>query len=215
MKTITIGRGDGADILIDDEMISRRHALIRISTFGKMELVDMGKNGTFVNGVKLRPNVPFPIKRKDIVNFANVAKLDWSLVPDNSRFIKTAIAALAALIVIVIAIIAIRSCDGSSSDKPATPYEYQSSQPSGATAAPQEQSSEESSNSEEKGADKKDGNKKDDTKGKTLKELFPEKPAAKKPAPKKSQKPSDNSNKTSKAPSNSDNGSQNNVIDFN
>ena len=54
MKTITIGRGDGADIFIDDEMISRRHAILRIYTFGKMELVDMGKNGTYVNAPKIK-----------------------------------------------------------------------------------------------------------------------------------------------------------------
>ena len=54
MKTITIGRGDGCQIFIDDDLISRRHAILKISTFGKMEIVDMGKNGTFVNGIRLR-----------------------------------------------------------------------------------------------------------------------------------------------------------------
>ena len=91
MKTITIGRGDGANIIIDNELISRRHAILKISTFGKMEIVDMGRNGTYVNGIKLRPNVPFPVTRKDVVKFADQDspfKLDWSLVPDNSRFIK-------------------------------------------------------------------------------------------------------------------------------
>ena len=81
MKTITIGRGDGANIIIDNEMISRRHAILKISTFGKMEIVDMGRNGTFVNGIKLRPNVPFPVTRKDVVRFADQNspfKLDWS-----------------------------------------------------------------------------------------------------------------------------------------
>ena len=71
MKTITIGRGDGCQIFIDDDLISRRHAILKISTFGKMEIVDMGKNGTFVNGIRLRPNVPVPVKRKDIISFAN------------------------------------------------------------------------------------------------------------------------------------------------
>ena len=51
MKTITIGRGDGCNIYIDDESMSRRHAIIKIPTFGEMEIVDMSKNGTSVNGV--------------------------------------------------------------------------------------------------------------------------------------------------------------------
>ena len=54
MKTITIGRGDGADIIIDNEMISRRHAILKISTFGKMEIVDMGRNGTYVKRIFAR-----------------------------------------------------------------------------------------------------------------------------------------------------------------
>ena len=75
MKTITIGRGEGCNINIDDEMMSRRHAIIKIPTFGGMEIVDMSKNGTSVNGVRLRPNVPFPVSRKDVVTFADVAQL--------------------------------------------------------------------------------------------------------------------------------------------
>ena len=80
MKTITIGRGEGCDILIDDYRISRRHAILRIHTFGKMEIVDMGQNGTWVNGVKLRSGVPFPVTRKDVVNFAEASQLNWTLV---------------------------------------------------------------------------------------------------------------------------------------
>lgn len=102
MKTITIGRGDGADIFIDDEMISRRHAILRIYTFGKMEIVDMGKNGTFVNGVRLKPNVPFPVKRKDVVNFAEVSRLNWAQVPDNTKYFKIGAIIIGAIIALLI-----------------------------------------------------------------------------------------------------------------
>ena len=94
MKTITIGRGEGCHIYIDDESMSRRHAIIKIPTFGGMEIVDMSKNGTFVNGVRLRPNVPFPVKRTDVVNFADVAQLDWSQVPDPMKYYKLGAAAV-------------------------------------------------------------------------------------------------------------------------
>ena len=104
MKTITIGRGDGCQIFIDDDLISRRHAILKISTFGKMEIVDMGKNGTFVNGIRLRPNVPVPVKRKDIISFANVSQLDWKQVPNPGIYYKWGIIGTISLILILILI---------------------------------------------------------------------------------------------------------------
>lgn len=101
MKTITIGRGEGCNIILDDPAISRRHAILRISTFGQMEIVDMSTNGTTVNNVRLRPNVPFPVKRKDRVLFAGVRKLDWKQVPDNTRYLKWGIAGVLAIAAIV------------------------------------------------------------------------------------------------------------------
>ena len=103
MKTITIGRGEGCHIYIDDESMSRRHAIIKIPTFGGMEIVDMSKNGTFVNGVRLRPNVPFPVKRTDVVNFADVAQLDWSQVPDPMKYYKLGAAIVGGLVVLLLA----------------------------------------------------------------------------------------------------------------
>ena len=52
-KIITIGRGEEADIHIDDELVSRRHATIKFLPLGKMEIRDLSKNGTFVNGIGL------------------------------------------------------------------------------------------------------------------------------------------------------------------
>jgi hypothetical protein len=88
MKTITIGRGEGCDIFIDDYRISRRHAILKVYTFGKMEIVDMGQNGTWVNGVKLRPGVPFPVKRKDVINFAEASQLNWAQVENPMKYVK-------------------------------------------------------------------------------------------------------------------------------
>lgn len=88
MKTITIGRGEKCDIFIDDYRISRQHAVLKVYTFGKMEIVDMGQNGTWVNGVKLRPGVPFPVKRKDVVNFAEASQLNWTLVENPLKYIR-------------------------------------------------------------------------------------------------------------------------------
>ena len=139
MKTITIGRGEGCHINIDDESMSRRHAIIKIPTFGGMEIVDMSKNGTFVNGVRLRPNVPFPVKRTDVVNFADVAQLDWSQVPDPMKYYKLGAAIVGGLVVLLLAIFLLKNLLSTSeepSPKPATEQIQQSATPIGQQTKP-------------------------------------------------------------------------------
>ena len=121
MKTITIGRGDGCNIYIDDESMSRRHAIIKIPTFGGMEIVDMSKNGTSVNGVRLRPNVPFPVSRKDVVTFADVAQLDWAKVPDPLKYYKLGALIVGGLIVLLLAIWLAKSLFSGSKEEPVKP----------------------------------------------------------------------------------------------
>lgn len=102
MKTITIGRSENSNIYIEDPIISRRHAILKISTFGKMEIVDTSTNGTFVNGVRIRSNTPFPVSRKDVINFGNVRRLDWAQIEDVSKYYKRGAIALAVLIAIIL-----------------------------------------------------------------------------------------------------------------
>ena len=191
MKTITIGRGDGANIIIDNELISRRHAILKISTFGKMEIVDMGRNGTFVNGIKLRPNVPFPVTRKDIVRFADQDspfKLDWSLVPDNSKILKIAIVAIVGLLSIILLLLLIRNCisDEAKSTVPTFPEETSTQSSFGNSSEEQTFDSSNKSNITEESRDKDVKEKSEDKKkeqkdinGKTLQQLFPTPPAKK------------------------------------
>ncbi|MBR5254485.1 MAG: FHA domain-containing protein [Bacteroidales bacterium] len=81
----TIGRNKECDIVIHDntDVISRLHATIRVESNGKIYLIDQSRNGTYVNGVKMSSNVEIPISRKDVVSFAHICDLDWSLVPKN------------------------------------------------------------------------------------------------------------------------------------
>lgn len=116
MKTITIGRDATSNIFIDDPMISRHHALLRIHPTGKMELVDMSSNGTFVNRVKLASNVPFPLTRKDTVSFAGVRQLDWNLVPNPLAWVKWALIGICAVLFVVLSISLLRNCGGSSDE---------------------------------------------------------------------------------------------------
>jgi hypothetical protein len=177
MKTITIGRGDGVDIFIDDEMISRRHALLRIYASGKMEIVDMGKNGTFVNGVKLKPNVPFPVKRKDVVNFAEVSRLNWSQVPDNTKYFKIGAIIIGAILALLILFGIGSFCYNKFFAKEPAPIEYNE----GTEAAPVKtegriENSDDKAKKEEEKADEKKKDDQKDLSGKKVQELFPSAP---------------------------------------
>jgi len=84
MKTISIGSSPTCQIQIKDERIGRQHAVLRIYSLGKMEIIDQNSiNGTYVNGVKVTPDVPFPVKRKDTITFAKTGRqLDWHDIPN-------------------------------------------------------------------------------------------------------------------------------------
>ncbi|ELP69935.1 FHA domain-containing protein [Streptomyces turgidiscabies] len=50
-RTVRIGRADDNDLIVDDLLVSRRHAELRARPDGTYEIVDLGShNGTFLNG---------------------------------------------------------------------------------------------------------------------------------------------------------------------
>lgn len=110
MKIITIGRGDDCDIIIEDPMMSRRQAVMRLYPTGKIEIIDYSRNGTSVNGVKLVPEKLTRIKRSDAVTFAGTKSLDWKEIPDVSKPFRIAmwsVAGVVALVLILWAVMAV------------------------------------------------------------------------------------------------------------
>ena len=83
MKTFSIGRDLGCDVVVNDttDVVSRRHAVLNVGNTGKMTLTDLSSNGTYINGIKMAPNVAVPVSRKDSISFAHVATLDWDMIP--------------------------------------------------------------------------------------------------------------------------------------
>lgn len=114
MKVYSIGRESGCDIVINDstDVVSRRHAILNVSPTGKMTIVDQSHNGTYVNGIKISPNVPVPVTRKDNISFAHVARLDWNLVPHSNTPMRYAIIGVAAVAIIVGGVFGVKGLSG-------------------------------------------------------------------------------------------------------
>jgi hypothetical protein len=75
-----IGQAASNDIVLDDDTVSTTHARIEYAA-GEWQLVDLeSRNGTFVDGKRLQPNVPFPLVDGADVTFGAV-KLVFGMAP--------------------------------------------------------------------------------------------------------------------------------------
>lgn len=102
MKAYSIGREANCDIVIYDstDVVSRRHAVLNVYPSGKMYIVDQSRNGTYVNGIRVTPNVQVPVTRKDIISFAHVVKLDWNQVPAANLWMRIAMWVLGVILLL-------------------------------------------------------------------------------------------------------------------
>ncbi len=114
MKALSIGRDQTCDIVINDntDVISRRHAVLNISSSGKITLIDQSRNGTYVNGIRISPNVPVPVSRKDIISFAHVAKLDWNAVPASPVGMRYVLIGAATVLIMVCGVLGYKYIPG-------------------------------------------------------------------------------------------------------
>ncbi|MFB7507360.1 ABC transporter ATP-binding protein/permease [Streptomyces broussonetiae] len=71
VRTVRIGRAPDNDLVVDDLIVSRRHAELRTHTDGTYEIDDLGShNGTFLNG---RPVTHAPVGPGDVVGIGHSA----------------------------------------------------------------------------------------------------------------------------------------------
>jgi adenylate cyclase len=62
----TIGREDNNAIILDDQWMSRNHAMMQRMESGEFVIIDLGsRNGTFVNG--RRVNIPMVVHHEDLI----------------------------------------------------------------------------------------------------------------------------------------------------
>ena len=82
MKTYKIGRNPDNDIVINDQSqhVSRYHATLTVHDNGTTTIIDQSTNGTYVNGVKVKSRVDYPVSTSDNIVFAKTAQLDWNLI---------------------------------------------------------------------------------------------------------------------------------------
>jgi hypothetical protein len=70
---VSIGRSDENDLVLDDETVSRHHALV-VESGERWFLEDRGSfNGTMLNGVRVQPGVRLPLRHGDRVSFGSQA----------------------------------------------------------------------------------------------------------------------------------------------
>jgi two-component system cell cycle response regulator len=71
-----LGRGDGVDIRVEDEGVSRRHAKLTRDEDGNVRIVDLGStNGTFVNGRRVDAR---PLSDGDRIQIGSLTTLQFA-----------------------------------------------------------------------------------------------------------------------------------------
>ena len=82
----TIGTESDNKIVIVDSTnhVSRHHAVLKLKHDGKYYIFDQSTNGTYVNGVKIKSKVDFPVSVTDSISLSNSHQLDWKKIPNVS-----------------------------------------------------------------------------------------------------------------------------------
>ena len=74
-EPLTIGRGSENDLTIPSTAVSRRHAAL-FARQGRWYIEDRGSyNGTFLNGTRVNPGTPLPLRHADRIEIGGVALL--------------------------------------------------------------------------------------------------------------------------------------------
>lgn len=124
VQLLSIGRGEECTIRIVDgtQRVSRNHATLKLTDSGNYFITDHSVNGTYVNGIRISPNVDFPVKRGDSIAFANVSILNWDLVPRKiPKVLVYGLIGLAGLLVVTGGILWLANLPEKNLDTPSVP----------------------------------------------------------------------------------------------
>jgi pSer/pThr/pTyr-binding forkhead associated (FHA) protein len=76
--SVTIGRGSSNDLTFESQTVSREHAAVTFRD-GRWYVEDRGSfNGTFLNGTRMQPGVPMPLRHADRIDIgAEAVIFSW------------------------------------------------------------------------------------------------------------------------------------------
>lgn len=81
-----VGRDDTADIVVDNPLCSRRHAVFQFRNDDQLFIMDMGStHGTFLNKQRIEPRQYVEISIGDFIRFANSSRLFFFRGPEPSE----------------------------------------------------------------------------------------------------------------------------------
>jgi pSer/pThr/pTyr-binding forkhead associated (FHA) protein len=77
-ERVTIGRNAGNDLTLESPTVSREHAAVAFRD-GRWYIEDRGSfNGTFLNGVRVQPGMPLPLRHADRIGIgAETVLFSW------------------------------------------------------------------------------------------------------------------------------------------
>jgi pSer/pThr/pTyr-binding forkhead associated (FHA) protein len=81
---LTIGRDPSNNLRLDSPKVSREHSVIRFER-GRWFIDDCGSfNGTFLNGVRVQPGSPLPLRHADRISIGpDVILFSWPAQADD------------------------------------------------------------------------------------------------------------------------------------
>lgn len=175
IQQYSIGRGDECRIRIQDssQRVSRNHATLKVLDNGKMFITDHSSNGTFVNGIKISPNVDFPVKRADSISLANVTELNWALIPKKSN--KILLYSIIAVVVLA-AVVVVGAILLNRPDRPTSPSPIETQCPDTTSTYKKEQEATQKKVTEEQATEKQKAEKQTPSKSKEAKKPKQEEP---------------------------------------
>ena len=84
--SLMVGSNSNCDVIVSNKRVSRNHCQIISSNSHEVKLIDLSStNGTFLNGIKLKPGKPYNLNLKDQVQLAGVSGIIISIGSENTQ----------------------------------------------------------------------------------------------------------------------------------
>ncbi len=84
--SLMVGSNSICDVMVSNKRVSRNHCQVIYSNSDDLKLIDLeSTNGTFLNGIKLEPGIPYNLNLKDQVQLAGVSGILISIGSENTQ----------------------------------------------------------------------------------------------------------------------------------